>query len=88
MLALCLFSASLYIQNASGIQIGSNNMMSIRGYDSSHSLLSQPGNCPAYSPIREGIMKYGKPEQHFFSSELDSMQMHHRIQSFSSTCHG
>ena len=66
MLALCLFSASLYIQNASGIQIGSNNMMSIRGYDSSHSLLSQPGNGSAFSPIKEGIMKYGKPEQLFF----------------------
>ncbi|XP_030259865.1 receptor-interacting serine/threonine-protein kinase 1 [Sparus aurata] len=58
--------ASLYIQNASGIQIGSNNMMSIRGYDSSHSLLSQPGNGPAYSPIREGIIKY---EDHTVTEE-------------------
>ncbi|XP_036940584.1 receptor-interacting serine/threonine-protein kinase 1 [Acanthopagrus latus] len=58
--------ASLYIQNASGIQIGSNNMMSIRGYDSSHSLLSQPGNGSAFSPIKEGIMKY---EDHTVTEE-------------------
>ncbi|XP_047446277.1 receptor-interacting serine/threonine-protein kinase 1 isoform X2 [Mugil cephalus] len=48
--------ASLYIQNASGIQIGSNNTMSIRGYDSCLSTLSANG--PASSPIQEGILKY------------------------------
>lgn len=48
---------SLYIHNASGIQIGSNNTMSIRGYDpslsSSSSITGQ-----AISPIKEGILKY------------------------------
>lgn len=68
-LCLCVFMcvcfvlapASLYIQNASGIQIGNNNMMSIRGYDSSLSLISSPANSSANSPIKEGILKYGKP---------------------------
>ncbi|KAM9349200.1 receptor-interacting serine/threonine-protein kinase 1 [Symphorus nematophorus] len=57
---------SLYIQNASGIQIGSNNTLSIRGYESSHSLLSQPSNGSANSPIKEGIQKY---EDHAVTEE-------------------
>ncbi|KAG8014194.1 Receptor-interacting serine/threonine-protein kinase 1 [Nibea albiflora] len=56
---------SLFIQNASGIQIGSNNMMSIRGYDSSHSLLSHP-NGSANFLIKEGILKY---EDHAVTEE-------------------
>ncbi|XP_069013562.1 receptor-interacting serine/threonine-protein kinase 1 isoform X2 [Embiotoca jacksoni] len=49
---------SLFIQNASGIQIGSNNMMNIRGYEPSHSLSSPPTNGTASSPIQDGILKY------------------------------
>ncbi|KAM9720270.1 receptor-interacting serine/threonine-protein kinase 1 [Menidia menidia] len=49
-------TGSLYIQNASGIQIGSNNTMSIRGYETSPSSLPVSG-CAA-SPIQEGILKY------------------------------
>uniref|UniRef100_A0A3Q4BS88 Uncharacterized protein n=1 Tax=Mola mola TaxID=94237 RepID=A0A3Q4BS88_MOLML len=49
---------SLFIQNASGIQIGSNNTMRIRGYESQHSLLSQPANALTNFPIKEGILKY------------------------------
>ncbi|XP_068604592.1 receptor-interacting serine/threonine-protein kinase 1 [Brachionichthys hirsutus] len=49
---------SLFIQNASGIQIGSNNTMSIGGYESSHSLLSHPANVSTNPPIKEGILKY------------------------------
>ncbi|TMS09571.1 Receptor-interacting serine/threonine-protein kinase 1 [Larimichthys crocea] len=56
---------SLFIQNASGIQIGSNNLMSIRGYDSSHSLLSHP-NGSANFLIKEGILKY---EDHAVTEE-------------------
>ncbi|XP_076602161.1 receptor-interacting serine/threonine-protein kinase 1 [Chaetodon auriga] len=56
---------SLFIQNASGIQIGSHNTMSIRSYDSSHSLLSQP-NGSANSPIKEAILKY---EDHAVTEE-------------------
>uniref|UniRef100_A0A3B3ZR09 Uncharacterized protein n=1 Tax=Periophthalmus magnuspinnatus TaxID=409849 RepID=A0A3B3ZR09_9GOBI len=37
--ACCFPSGSLFIQNASGIQIGNNNTLSIRGYDSSLSTL-------------------------------------------------
>lgn len=48
----------LYIQNASGIQIGSNNTMSIRGYDPSLSLSSVSANSSTNSPIKEGIQKY------------------------------
>ncbi|XP_029310150.1 receptor-interacting serine/threonine-protein kinase 1 isoform X1 [Cottoperca gobio] len=50
---------SFFIQNASGIQIGSNNMMSIRGQESSNSLSSLPSAYgPAPSPIQEGILNY------------------------------
>ncbi|XP_044076537.1 receptor-interacting serine/threonine-protein kinase 1 [Siniperca chuatsi] len=56
---------SLFIQNASGIQIGSNNTMSIRGYESSHSL-SLHANDSANSPIKEGILKY---EDHAVTEE-------------------
>ncbi|CAJ1072375.1 receptor-interacting serine/threonine-protein kinase 1 [Xyrichtys novacula] len=51
-------TGSLFIQNASGIQIGSNNSMSIRGHDSTHSLSSQTANGSALSRIKEGILKY------------------------------
>lgn len=54
-----LVPGSLYIQNASGIQIGNNNTMSIGGYD--RSLLSLDANNSANSSIKEGILKYGKP---------------------------
>lgn len=56
---VCFVPGSLYIHNASGIQIGSNNTMSIRGYDPCNSLSSL--NASANSPIQEGILKYGKP---------------------------
>lgn len=59
-------SGSLYIQNASGIQIGSNNMMSIRGHDSTHSSLSQNANGSAIARIEEGILKY---EDHAVTEE-------------------
>ncbi|CAN9503426.1 unnamed protein product [Ophioblennius macclurei] len=49
---------SFYIQNASGIQIGNNNTMSIRGFESSLSSISVPANDPANSPIKEGIKRY------------------------------
>ncbi|XP_072297685.1 receptor-interacting serine/threonine-protein kinase 1 [Eucyclogobius newberryi] len=48
-------SGSLYIQNASGIQIGNNNKLSIRGYDPSLSTLC---NGAASTPIKEAIQKY------------------------------
>lgn len=54
---------SLFIQNASGIQIGSNNTMSIRSYDSQN--LSS-ANCSATSLIEEGILKY---EDHAVTDE-------------------
>ncbi|XP_070775016.1 receptor-interacting serine/threonine-protein kinase 1 [Enoplosus armatus] len=57
---------SLYIHNASGIQIGSNNMMSIRGYESSNSLLSLHANGSTNFPIKEGILKY---EEHAVTEE-------------------
>lgn len=47
--------ASLYIQNASGIQIGNNNTLSIRGYDPSLMTLSNGAAC---TPIKEAIQKY------------------------------
>lgn len=46
---------SLYIHNASGIQIGNNNTLSIRGYDPSLMTLC---NGAAYTPIKETIQKY------------------------------
>ncbi|KAM6918748.1 receptor-interacting serine/threonine-protein kinase 1 [Xenentodon cancila] len=49
-------SGSLYIQNASGIQIGSNNTMSIIG--KSLSSLCPSGNSSAASPMQEAILKY------------------------------
>ncbi|KAM3603933.1 uncharacterized protein V6R79_004199 [Siganus canaliculatus] len=48
---------SLFIQNASGIQIGSNNTLSIRGYsDYGSNVFSANGS--ANSPIKERILKY------------------------------
>lgn len=47
---------SLFIQHASGIQIGSHNTMSIRGYNPSS--LSQTANASATSRIKEGIRMY------------------------------
>ncbi|XP_037314159.2 receptor-interacting serine/threonine-protein kinase 1 [Pungitius pungitius] len=49
--------ASLMIKNASGIQIGSNNTMLIRSFDSISSLESVPLD-PAAPSIRERIVKY------------------------------
>lgn len=46
---------SLFIQNASGIQIGNNNKLSIRGYDPS---LMTFNNGAACTPIKEAIQKY------------------------------
>lgn len=46
---------SLYIQNASGIQIGNNNMLSIRGYDPSLMTLCNGSAC---TPIKEAIQIY------------------------------
>lgn len=46
---------SLYIQNASGIQIGNNNTLSIRGYDPSIMTLCNGAAC---TPIKEAIQKY------------------------------
>ncbi|XP_018532023.1 receptor-interacting serine/threonine-protein kinase 1 isoform X2 [Lates calcarifer] len=57
---------SVYIQNARGIQIGSNNTMSITGSESSLSLLSTPANSSANSLIQEGILKY---EDHAVTEE-------------------
>ncbi|XP_022614035.1 receptor-interacting serine/threonine-protein kinase 1 isoform X1 [Seriola dumerili] len=54
---------SVFIQNARGIQIGSNNMMTIRGYDPSHSL--SPANSLANS-LKDGIQKY---EDHAVTEE-------------------
>ncbi|XP_072219949.1 receptor-interacting serine/threonine-protein kinase 1 [Leuresthes tenuis] len=51
-------AGSLYIHNASGIQIGNNNAMSIRGCESPLSSLSISANGCAASPIQEGILKY------------------------------
>lgn len=60
---MCFFfvpaSGSLYIQNASGIQIGSHNTISFRSTDSAHSSLSQAANSSALARIEEGILKYG-----------------------------
>ncbi|XP_014855992.1 PREDICTED: receptor-interacting serine/threonine-protein kinase 1 [Poecilia mexicana] len=47
-------TGSLYIRNASGIQIGNNNTMSIRSSELSQGLFD--GNTA--SPIQEGIFKY------------------------------
>uniref|UniRef100_A0A1A8D297 Receptor (TNFRSF)-interacting serine-threonine kinase 1, like n=3 Tax=Nothobranchius TaxID=28779 RepID=A0A1A8D297_NOTKA len=49
-------SASLFIQNASGIQIGSNNTMSIRSHGAS-SLSSRFNNGSSSSSIQESIIK-------------------------------
>ncbi|XP_030017291.1 receptor-interacting serine/threonine-protein kinase 1 isoform X1 [Sphaeramia orbicularis] len=56
---------SLYIQNASGIQIGNNNLLSIRGYESSQGL-SFTTNGLANSLIKEAIQKY---EDHAVTEE-------------------
>ncbi|XP_068557690.1 receptor-interacting serine/threonine-protein kinase 1 [Cebidichthys violaceus] len=58
--------ASLIIKNASGIQIGSNNTMNIRGYESTGSLVSLPFTASATSHIKEGILKY---EDHAVTEE-------------------
>nr|XP_020492358.1 receptor-interacting serine/threonine-protein kinase 1 [Labrus bergylta] len=57
---------SLFIQNASGIQIGSNNTMSIRRFDSTSSLSSQTSYGSALWRINEGILKY---EDHAVTEE-------------------
>ncbi|CAL9688627.1 unnamed protein product [Knipowitschia caucasica] len=46
---------SLFIQNASGIQIGSHNTLNIRGYDPSLLTLN---NGATGTPIKEAILKY------------------------------
>ncbi|XP_061588358.1 receptor-interacting serine/threonine-protein kinase 1 [Cololabis saira] len=51
-------TGSLYIQNASGIQIGSNNKMSIIGYDKGPGSLCPSGNSAAVSSMQEAILKY------------------------------
>ncbi|KAM4604847.1 receptor-interacting serine/threonine-protein kinase 1 isoform 2-T2 [Polymixia lowei] len=48
----------LFIQNASGIQIGNNNSLSIRNPESFRTLSSSLNNGAAYSPLREAIHKY------------------------------
>ncbi|XP_054482897.1 receptor-interacting serine/threonine-protein kinase 1 [Anoplopoma fimbria] len=58
--------ASLFIRNASGIQIGSNNTMNIRGCDSFSTLASMPSTPSASSLIKEGVMKY---EEHPVTEE-------------------
>ncbi|XP_034410889.1 receptor-interacting serine/threonine-protein kinase 1 isoform X2 [Cyclopterus lumpus] len=58
--------ASYIIKNASGIQIGSNNTMNIRGYESTGSLMSLPGSASAASLIKEGLLKY---EDHAVNEE-------------------
>ncbi|XP_060900782.1 receptor-interacting serine/threonine-protein kinase 1 [Labrus mixtus] len=57
---------SLFIQNASGIQIGSNNTMSIRRFDSTSSLSSQTSYGSALWRINECIQKY---EDHAVTEE-------------------
>uniref|UniRef100_A0A3Q3K850 Receptor (TNFRSF)-interacting serine-threonine kinase 1, like n=1 Tax=Monopterus albus TaxID=43700 RepID=A0A3Q3K850_MONAL len=56
---------SFYIQNATGIQIGNNNMMSIRGYELSPNFVSVPTN----SFIKEGLQKY--EDYHVTEEHLD-----------------
>ncbi|KAM3850665.1 receptor-interacting serine/threonine-protein kinase 1-like [Diretmus argenteus] len=58
----------LFIQNASGIQIGHNNTLSIRSPDSIHSLSSSflSSNGSAISPLKEAIQKY---EDHAVTEE-------------------
>lgn len=51
----CQDPGSLYIHNASGIQIGNNNTLSIRGYDPSLMTLCNGAAC---TPIKEAIQKY------------------------------
>lgn len=51
-------AGSFVIQNASGIQIGNNNTMSVGGHDSQHSLLSMSSNGSTTTHIRECISKY------------------------------
>ncbi|XP_028282617.1 receptor-interacting serine/threonine-protein kinase 1 isoform X2 [Parambassis ranga] len=48
----------LFIQNASGIQIGSNNTMSIRSYESPLSSFSPSANGSIKYSITEAILKY------------------------------
>ncbi|XP_040000393.1 receptor-interacting serine/threonine-protein kinase 1 isoform X2 [Xiphias gladius] len=57
---------SVFIQNARGVQIGSNNLMTIRGYEPSHILSSSPTNSSAKFLIKEGIQKY---EDHAVTEE-------------------
>ncbi|XP_068426113.1 receptor-interacting serine/threonine-protein kinase 1 [Clinocottus analis] len=58
--------APYFIKNASGIQIGSNNTMTIRGYESNSSLVSSLCSASAISPIKEGILIY---EDHAVTEE-------------------
>lgn len=58
-MCVCVLPAgALIIQNASGIQIGSNNQMSIKSCDSCSSAL--PASTISDFSIKEGIQKYGK----------------------------
>ncbi|XP_040911977.1 receptor-interacting serine/threonine-protein kinase 1 [Toxotes jaculatrix] len=50
--------ASVFIQNARGIQIGSNNTLTIRAYESAQSSLSTSANSLASYLIKDGIQKY------------------------------
>ncbi|KAF0046901.1 hypothetical protein F2P81_000534 [Scophthalmus maximus] len=56
--------ASVFIQNARGIQIGCNNLMNIRGFEPSQSLSSVFSNPNSY--IKEDIQKY---EEHAVTEE-------------------
>ncbi|XP_037537224.1 receptor-interacting serine/threonine-protein kinase 1 [Nematolebias whitei] len=70
-------SGSLFIQNASGIQIGSNNTMSIRGCEASAKSSSPFTNT---SQIQEGIIKFGQllrrsPERRLGAGEKDAEEV-------------
>lgn len=58
-------AAGLFIQNASGIQIGSNNTLSIRGHESYNSLTSSLSNgANSLSLLKENLQMYGKSRLH------------------------
>lgn len=59
MVLVCFLCAGpLIIQNANGIQIGSNNQMSIKSCDSCS--LSPSASDLCHFSIKQGIQKYGK----------------------------
>lgn len=62
-----LDSGSLFIQNASGIQIGNNNMLSIRGNDPSVKTLCNGSVCLT---IKEAIQKYGNLNFYCFNGKV------------------